>query len=172
MTVISLISASVEPVTVLVSLLRLTWLNKGQIKTTSWMFLEDSVCLFFFFYPCVWTSVNLLSLCVSVPTEGRASCTAGKWLMRRLLLPHPGTKRPPVGAAGGFSLPSAAHGGNHQQITSSSNEARCHPFSPPLPSHHQSGGGGGGRAGGWGGEERLLVMVVKGNVERGRLSPN
>lgn len=66
MTVISLISASVEPVTVLVSLLSLTWLNKGQIKTTSWMFLEDSVGLFFFF---ILVSVNVsqpsLSLCLS-----------------------------------------------------------------------------------------------------------
>lgn len=72
MTVISLISASVELVTVLVSLLSLTWLNKGQIKTTSWMFLEDSVGLFFF-YPrvCQRQSTFSLSLSQYQPRGGR-----------------------------------------------------------------------------------------------------
>lgn len=58
--------------------------------------------------------------------------------------------------------------GNQQQITSSSNEARCHPFSPPLPSHHQSGGGwggegrmrGGGEAAGYGGEGKCRARPI------------
>lgn len=168
MTVISLISASVEPVTVLVSLLSLTWLNKGQIKTTSWMFLEDSVGLFFFF---ILVSVNVsqpsLSLCLST-NQG-----AGVVHSREVINATPSFATSWHEASSGGRCrrvlpPLCGARGNQQQITSSSNEARCHPFSPPLPSHHQSGGGwggegrmrGGGEAAGYGGEGKCRARPI------------